>query len=143
MKKSLKILIISLIVLIVGILVFLIIKNKSNDNNNEVKKSNIIYNDNIGIVEDKIINNVLFTDISCVIDDGSTILKYKVVNNNSESITLGDYKLIFMNANDEVIGEMNASVPMIIEANNFLNVENAVTIDLRDAIKMRIELGDE
>lgn len=143
MKKSLKILIISLIVLIVGILVFLIIKNKSNDNNNEVKKSNIIYNDNIGIVEDKIINNVLFTDISCVIDDGSTILKYKVVNNNSESITLGDYKLIFMNANDEVIGEMNASVPMVIESNNSLNVENAVTIDLRDAIKMRIELGDE
>ena len=67
MKKSLKILIISLIVLIVGILVFLIIKNKSNDNNNEVKKSNIIYNDNIGIVEDKIINNVLFKNSSLLI----------------------------------------------------------------------------
>ena len=105
MKKSLKILIISLIVLIVGILVFLIIKNKSNDNNNEVKKSNIIYNDNIGIVEDKVINNVLFTDISCGIEDGNTTIKYKVVNNNSESITLGDYKLIFMNDNDEVVGE--------------------------------------
>lgn len=143
MKKSLKILIISLIVLIVGILVFLIIKNKSNDNNNEVKKSNIIYNDNIGIVEDKIINNVLFTDISCGIEDGNTTIKYKVVNNNSESITLGDYKLIFMNDNDEVVGEMNASVPMVIESNNSLNVENAVTVDLRNATKMRIELGDE
>lgn len=143
MKKSLKILIISLIVLIVGILVFLIIKNKSNDNNNEVKKSNIIYNDNIGIVEDKIINNVLFTDISCGIEDGNTTIKYKVVNNNSESITLGDYKLIFMNDNDEVVGEMNASVPMVIESNNSLNVENAVTVDLRNATKIRIELGDE
>ena len=143
MKKSLKILIISLIVLIVGILVFLIIKNKSNDNNNEVKKSNIIYNDNIGIVEDKIINNVLFTDISCSIEDGNTTIKYKVVNNNSESITLGDYKLIFMNDNDEVVSEMNASVPMVIESNNSLNVENAVTVDLRNATKIRIELGDE
>ena len=143
MKKSLKILIISLIVLIVGILVFLIIKNKSNDNNNEVKKSNIIYNDNIGIVEDKIINNVLFTDISCGIEDGNTTIKYKVVNNNSESITLGDYKLIFMNDNDEVVSEMNASVPMVIESNNSLNVENAVTVDLRNATKIRIELGDE
>lgn len=143
MKKSLKILIISLIVLIVGILVFLIIKNKSNDNNNEVKKSNIIYNDNIGIVEDKVINNVLFTDISCGIEDGNTTIKYKVVNNNSESITLGDYKLIFMNDNDEVVGEMNASVPMVIESNNSLNVENAVTVDLRNATKIRIELGDE
>jgi hypothetical protein len=143
MKKSLKILIISLIVLIVGILVFLIIKNKSNDNNNEVKKSNIIYNDNIGIVEDKIINNVLFTDISCGIEDGNTTIKYKVVNNNSESITLGDYKLIFMNDNDEVVGEMNASVSMVIESNNSLNVENAVTVDLRNATKIRIELGDE
>lgn len=143
MKKSLKILIISLIVLIVGILVFLIIKNKSNDNNNEVKKSNIIYNDNIGIVEDKVINNVLFTDISCGIEDGNTTIKYKVVNNNSESITLGDYKLIFMNDNDEVVSEMNASVPMVIESNNSLNVENAVTVDLRNATKIRIELGDE
>ena len=129
--------------MIVGILVFLIIKNKSNDNNNEVKKSNIIYNDNIGIVEDKIINNVLFTDISCGIEDGNTTIKYKVVNNNSESITLGDYKLIFMNDNDEVVGEMNASVPMVIESNNSLNVENAVTVDLRNATKIRIELGDE
>ena len=143
MRKFLKILIISIIVIVIGISVFLIVKNKSNDNSNDINKSNVIYNKNIGIIEDKIINNILFTDISCVIDDGSTILKYKVVNNNSDSITLNDYKLVFMNDNDEVVGEMNASFPMAIEANNFLNVENSITVDLRDAAKMRIELGDE
>ena len=143
MRKFLKILIISIIVIVIGISVFLIVKNKSNDNSNDINKSNVIYNKNIGIIEDKIINNILFTDISCVIDDGSTILKYKVVNNNSDSITLNDYKLVFMNDNDEVVGEINASFPMAIEANNFLNVENSITVDLRDAAKMRIELGDE
>ena len=48
-----------------------------------------------------------------------------------------------MNDNDEVVSEMNASVPMVIESNNSLNVENAVTVDLRNATKIRIELGDE
>lgn len=132
-----------IIIIITGIIIYInqTTNAKTNTTNNKTKGTTI-YNTEEGIVSDKNINEVLFTDISCIIKKEKTQIKYVITNNKDESITLNDYKLIFKNKNDEVIGVVNANLSTELPAKSNINIDNYTTLNLKDAVNLEIELTE-
>ena len=139
-KVILVILLCILIIMGIGIIIF-VSQYKGKNVEDKVIESDVIYNDSIGIIEDKEIDNILFTGITCEINEEYTNLKYQIINNNDSEVTLNQYQLVFKNENNEVVGFIYSNVSTSITAGSSLSVENTANINLKEAIKMEIELG--
>lgn len=141
MKKQI-IIVITIGLLLISIILGIVFVNKDKTKKEESNEPNIIVNDSPGIVESREVDGILFSEIRCLIqEDGSTIIDYLITNNRNEEVTLNEYELIFMDENDEVIGNFTASIPITIPANSTVSTENNATIDLEKAKKMEVKLN--
>ena len=144
-KKNYNMTIIGVIILVLviaiggGIIIFNRFSQKepSDDVKNNEKTN---YNTNTGVVEDKIINNILFSDIECSFDGNYSLLTYKITNQSNETMIIGDYEITVKDKSDNVLANMVLSITEELEPNESIDSGNAIDIDLREAYQ--IELAD-
>ena len=143
-KKTIvgMLILILLIVIIIGIV---IIKNsvqkESNMNNDNNYKTN--YNINEGIVENKIVNDILFSNIECSFDGNRSLFTYKITNNSKETGVLNDYEIIVKDKDDNILANMVISVTEELEPNESIETGNSIDIDLRGAKKLELVSNSE
>ena len=142
-KNNKKIILVVIAILLIGMLISLtIIKHNDSSKKPSTEESTIKLNKSSGIIEDRNIDNIIFSDIECSIENGNTTIRYKVTNNNDVSTILGEYNLIFKDKNNNIIGTVYAEDNTSIEPNSYLNITNTATIDLTKATVMEIEFKE-
>lgn len=135
MKK--KKLILSFIIVIILILIGLVIAMKllyKNDNKNIVK------NTEKEVISDKIVSNILFSDIEYYYDGTNTTVFMNVTNNNAKTVVLGDFIAIIYDKNDNLIEKFEPTTKYELKKNETMELEFYYPKDLTNANKMEIEL---
>ena len=145
-KKSSKLKIVFVIfVIIIVIITALFLKNKSNDNN-EYKKSKvkegIRYNTNKKVVEDKVVDNIKFTNIECTFDGNNSLLSYTITNIGNEKVNLGEYEIIVKDKNGNVLANLGPSLNFDLEPNQPYDTGNSINIDISEAYSIEIQLSE-
>lgn len=144
-KKILVGIIVLCLILTIAIIV-IILKNNTPEQSAATNKTNneeIKYNTNEGIIEDKQIDNILFSDIECSFDGNTSLLTYKITNNQTESIYLEEYEIIVKDKNDNILAIIAPSITEEIKPNETIETGNVIDIDLTNAYKFELTLNNE
>ena len=137
-KKTIIILAgILIVILALGIILF---NNNNKDNNKNLKENKIIENDEPGIIEDKTIGDIKFSNIECFTENKSTTVKYTITNNGDETVTLEEYELVFKDKDKKVIGTIYAGTSTEIDAEESLNIETTSAVNIEEATSMELKL---
>ena len=133
-KKIISILILGLILIITVSII--IIKSNNNNEPIENKDNKIIENK----IEDKLIDNVLFSDIDYSFDGNISLLTYKITNNTTKNIYLEEYEIIIKDKNNNILAIISPNTLKEIRPNETIETENAIDIDLKEMYKLEIKL---
>lgn len=133
-KKIISILILGLILIIT----VSIITIKSNNNNEPIenKDNKIIENK----IEDKLIDNILFSNIDYSFDGNISLLTYKITNQSSKTINLEEYEIIIKDKDNNILAIISPSILESIKPNETIETENAIDIDLKDMKTLELNL---
>ncbi len=147
MKKKKKLLLIILgIVLLIGGASILLVHSLSQEKepvqspspeNPEVKQ-----NMNSSFTEDKIINNITFTNINCTYDGVNSLLEYTITNQTNESVRLGAYEIVIRNKDKQILANLSPSLEQELAPGESVDTGNAVNIDLTGAYSMELILAE-
>lgn len=107
----------------------------------KVDKSKAVYNEEKGVIEEREVEGLLFSDISCKIVEGMTEVRYIITNNLDEEIVLSSYELVFTDELGEVIGTIYGDENAVVGSKESLNIESNTTIDLSNAVNMEVKFG--
>ena len=133
-KKIISILILGLILIITVSII--IIKSNQNNKPIENKDNEIIENK----IKDKLIDNVLFSDIDYSFDGNISLLTYKITNQSSKTINLEEYEIIIKDKDNNILAIISPSILESINPNETIETENAIDIDLKDMKTLELNL---
>lgn len=152
MKKNTKgkiiigvILLIILFIGIISITIFLNNKNNTtNDTNTNTNKNNetIKNNTNKGVVEDKEIDGITFTNIKCTYDGSYSILKYTITNHNNQDINLGEYEIVVKDKDGNVLANIAPTLDYTLKKEEAYDTENIIDIDLSTAFSIELIINN-
>lgn len=130
-----KIIILSIIIVILVIIIALIVKNKNKTVDVPMKNDygNKNVNTNIGVIEDKKLEDVTFTNTSMIEEDGVTTLTTTVTNTSKESKYIDSFKIYVKDSNDKVIVELLGYVGATLSPNEQRIIRTLVTDDITNA----------
>lgn len=134
LKKIISILILGLILIITVSII--IIKSNQNNKPIENKDNEIIENK----IKDKLIDNVLFSDIDYSFDGNISLLTYKITNQSSKTINLEEYEIIIKDKDNNILAIISPSILESINPNETIETENAIDIDLKDMKTLELNL---
>lgn len=145
-EKVKKILFIISIILIIFIAIILIYIKRNEDNDVNVTpdgNNKVITNTNKDVISDKVISNLIFTDIKYTYDFKETKVFMNIINNNTESVKISRFIIKIYNEKNELVETLNPVYNNIIKPNSDIN-NFMVTIekDLSNAYKIEIELPE-
>lgn len=141
--------------IIIGVVVFVILivivivliyfkKNEQNGGDDEKKpttnQGEVQYNTNQKVVEDKNINNIVFTDIKCSYDGYNSILEYTITNRTSEVVNLGEYEIVVKDKDGVVIANLSPILDVDIAPGESQETGNAINMDLSNAYEIELVL---
>lgn len=115
--------------------------DESNNNKENNRDENIIYNDNKDVISDKKVRNVEFTNIECSFDGFNSLLTYTITNNGKNSIVLKDYELIVKDKSDNILAIMVPGDTSELKAKESIDIGNAIDINLSKVAKLELRLS--
>lgn len=145
-KKKTKI--IPLLLLLVLIIFILIISIKfftkpqttktPKPETNTIEKKNT----NEKVVEDKIVNNLKFTNINCVYDGNYSIITYKIINTGTTTIKLSEYELIVKDKDNNIITNIMPDIDKELKPNEEYETGNTINMDLSKAYSIEVSIDN-
>lgn len=144
-KKTLIGLIILCILIITIISIIILTNNNQEKPSKETKptQDEIKYNTKEDVTEDKLIDNILFSDIECTFDGNTSLLTYKITNQGTEAISLDEYEITIKDKNDNILAIIAPSITEEIKPNETIETGNSIDIDLTKAYKIELSLTNE
>lgn len=138
-KEIMLLIVLIVIIILVGVIAGIMFRDK--DSLEKVDKIKDFYNEEKGVIEEREVKGILFSDISCKIVDGMTEVRYIITNNRDEEIVLSSYELVFTDELEEVIGTIYGDENAVVGSKESLNIESYTTIDLSNAVNMEVKFG--
>jgi len=140
MIKKYKIIFI-LVILIAIVSIIFINSKKTNDKDNDIKENEIITNNNKGVVENKIVSDVLFSNIKYTFDGENTKVEFSITNNKEKAIKLNRFNINTYDKDDNLIKTIKCVSKTVISPGTTVNnYEVEIGLDLSNAYSMKIEL---
>lgn len=140
MKKNDKIKAIIMCLIIVGLLIFTIVRIINRNKIEDVPKKNdygdINVNTNTGVIEDKKLGDLTFTNTSMIEQDGVTTLETTITNNSKESKYVGSFTIYVKDRSDEVITELVGYVGSELAPSEQRIITSSITDDITSAYKI-------
>lgn len=137
MKKNDKIKVIIMCLIIAGLIIFTIVriinKNKSEDVPKKNDYGDINVNTNTGVIEDKKLGDLTFTNTSMIEKDGVTTLETTITNNSKESKYVGSFTIYVKDRSDEVITELIGYVGSELAPSEKRIITSSITDDITSA----------
>lgn len=137
MKKNDKIKAIIMCLIIVGLLIFTIVRIINRNKTEDVPKKNdygdINVNTNTGVIEDKKLGDLTFTNTSMTEQDGVTTLETTITNNSKESKYVGSFTIYVKDRSDEVITELVGYVGSELSPSEQRIITSSITDDITSA----------
>ena len=137
MKKNDKIKVIIMCLIIAGLIIFTIVriinKNKSEDVPKKNDYGDINVNTNTGVIEDKKLGDLTFTNTSMIEKDGVTTLETTITNNSKESKYVGSFTIYVKDRSDEVITELIGYVGSELAPSEKIIITSSITDDITSA----------
>jgi energy-converting hydrogenase Eha subunit H len=137
-KIMLGISIVLLILLIVVILIFNIASNNNKDTEEDVKG----YNTNKGIVGDKEVKGITFTDIECKLEEEETLISYKITNTTNKIVNIGEYELVIKDKDGQVLTTVVPNLDYELKSNEVYEMSNSININLEDGYEIEFNLDN-
>ncbi|MBQ8681313.1 MAG: hypothetical protein IJ509_00155 [Bacilli bacterium] len=133
LKKYKWVVIIS-IILVVIIISFVIyyrnFRNRLNDLDSKVQSS---------ITEDKTVNDLAFTNISCDYDEKVSTLKYIISNiSQTEDIVIGKYQIVIYDSKDNLIATIEPNINQKLISGEYYETSSSINLDICNASYMEI-----
>lgn len=141
-KKTLIGIIILCILIITIISIIFLTNNNQEQPSKETKptQDELKYNVKEDITKDKLINNILFSDIECTFDGNTSLLTYKITNQGTEAISLDEYEITIKDKNNNILAIISPNIIKKIKPNETIETGNAIDIDLTQAYKIELTL---
>ena len=140
MKKYVNIKAIIMCLIIVGLLIFTIVRIINRNKTEDVPKKNdygdINVNTNTGVIEDKKLGDLTFTNTSMIEQDGVTTLETTITNNSKESKYVGSFTIYVKDRSDEVITELVGYVGSELAPSEQRIITSSITDDITSAYKI-------
>ncbi len=140
MKKNDKIKAIIMCLIIAGLLIFTIVRIINRNKTEDVPKKNdygdINVNTNTGVIEDKKLGDLTFTNTSMIEQDGVTTLETTITNNSKESKYVGSFTIYVKDRSDEVITELVGYVGSELAPSEQRIITSSITDDITNAYKI-------
>lgn len=137
MKKNDKIKVIIMCLIIAGLLIFTIVRIINKNKTEDVPKKNdygdINVNTNTGVIEDKKLGDLTFTNTSMIEKDGVTTLETTITNNSKESKYVGSFTIYVKDRSDEVITELVGYVGSELAPSEKRIITSSITDDITSA----------
>ena len=135
--KKEKIIIIFMCLIIAGLLIFTVARIINKSKTEDVPKKNdygdINVNTNTGVIEDKKLGDLTFTNTSMVEKDGVTTLETTIVNNSKETKYVGSFTIYVKDRSDEVITELVGYVGSELAPSEQRVISSSITGDITNA----------
>ena len=149
-KRNMLIGIAILIILILGgFIIKLYYNNKNNTTNDTTSKTEskeeetLKYNTNEGVIKDKEINGITFTNITCTYDGAYSILEYTITNHSNQNINLGEYEIIVKDKNGNILANLAPTLDYELKKEESYNTGNAIDIDLSTASSIELVVNNQ
>lgn len=140
MKKNDKIKVIIMCLIIAGLLIFTIVRIINRNKTEDVPKKNdygdINVNTNTGVIEDKKLGDLTFTNTSMIEQDGVTTLETTITNNSKESKYVGSFTIYVKDRSDEVITELVGYVGSELAPSEQRIITSSITDNITSAYKI-------
>ena len=141
-----RLLLIIAMVLLISFVVFMVylkyFRDNSTSNKQSVTKDTVIYNNNSGVVESKVVSGIVFSNIKCYYDGSNSIISYDVTNTKDEEVTVGKYHVDVYDDNDEIIYTLNSYSDVLLKSNETYMDALSTVNDLSKAKKIEILLDE-
>ena len=136
-KRSIrKTLIIVLIVFVVlGVVIFLLSSSIGAISSHPADKEHLKYNTNKEFLEDKKIEDLVFSDVKCSFDGESSTISYAIVNNSDKVIHLDEYEIVIKDKDGKVLATINPNYDYDLNAKERFETSNSVSVDLTMIVK--------
>lgn len=147
MKKKKNLVIILLILcLLIGIASIIFIYRPSKEQEKpqitSTEPTEIKQNNNKNFTEDKVINDITFTNITCTYDGVNSLLEYTITNHTDETIHLDQYEIIIKNKDNQVLANLAPSLNQDLAPEEIINTGDSINIDLTTAYSMELVLAE-
>lgn len=136
--KDKKILIMVIIVVFVGICIFAGFRIFDR-NLDALPKNKVIKNTNSGVIENKVVKGIEFSEVSLNSENGNALYKGKITNKISDSIYIRSIEIIVKNSYGLEIVSLNCNVGRKIGSNESTNIEAMTTMDLPNDVAFSLE----
>ena len=137
MKKNDKIKAIIMCLIIAGLLIFTIVRIINKNKTEDVPKKNdygdINVNTNTGVIEDKKLGDLTFTNTSMIEQDGVTTLETTITNNSKESKYVGSFTIYVKDRSEEVITELIGYVGSELAPSEKRTITSSITDNITSA----------
>ena len=146
-SNTLLILIACIVMIIISIVVGVVSYNLGKKSIPKIKEKKeeptIKYNTNEGIVKDKEINGILFTNIECAYDGNISLITYTIKNNTKETINLKEYEVNIKDKEGKLLAIMSPNLDKEIAPGESFDTGNSIDIDLSNAYSMELNLDNK
>lgn len=127
----------------IGVKVFYDYKNNANKDTEQKKETPIKYNTNEGVVQDKDIGGITFTNITCKYDGTYSVLEYTITNHTDQDINLGEYEIIVKDKQGNILANIAPTLDYNLKVEESYDTGNAIDIDLSDAYSIELVLSNQ
>lgn len=143
-----KVKIILVVILLSIFLLALWVKNNQDINNNDnvpIDDSDMVVdkfrvNDNFGVIEDKELNGLKFTNTSLIYSDNSSKLKTLVTNNTDSDIEVKIFDIYVKDKDGNNIVTLVGYVGEVVPRGNSREIESYVDMNLKDAYSIEYKI---
>ena len=125
-----------IVVLLIFTIVRIINRNKTEDVPKKNDYGDINVNTNTGVIEDKKLGDLTFTNTSMIEQDGVTTLETTITNNSKESKYVGSFTIYVKDRSDEVITELVGYVGSELAPSEQRIITSSITDDITSAYKI-------
>lgn len=140
-KKIIGLILLVILLVLVGVLIFWkSTSNLSRKQKNDEETTKLNYNTTESLITSKIVEGLLFSNISCSYDDQASNLHYNITNQTEETIHLHQYQIIIKDKEDKILTTIEPIVDLELLPHEEFYTGNTVNTDLSTAYSMEITL---
>lgn len=138
-KKNIYITLICLLIItIISLIIFKLFYHTKNTSTTSTNTNESQITETSINIEDKTINNILFSDIQYSYDGNYSLLTYKITNNSTETINLEEYEIIIKDKDNNIIANISTNITHEIKPTETIETGNAIDIDLKSMYTLEL-----
>lgn len=104
--------------------------NVENNGGNQTEVKGPIANTENGVVSDKVIDGLKFTNISLIIDGSSSDFYADVINTNNEPVTVNSFQIVLKDAEGNIVTTLPGFIGATLQPNDSVTISTGVEMDL-------------